>query len=43
MIENQHMEALHKNKRELVERHSAGVFNTGEETVVREIYNNKNA
>ena len=42
-IENQHMEALRNNKRELVERHSAGVLNMGEETVVREIYRNKNA
>ena len=35
MIENQHIEALQKNKRELVEKHSEGLLDIGDETVVR--------
>jgi nitrogen-specific signal transduction histidine kinase len=41
-IENHHIETLQKNKRELVERHSSGIFNIGEEKVIKEIYKNKN-
>ena len=43
LIENQHIEQLQKNKRELVETHSSGLLNLDSEKVTKEIYKNKNA